>query len=278
MEKHKPPGESDNTKIKQDHLQRILHTLSPIWRSLITNPAHTGWIHPRPHGIDLNAGPGWYHHPEDLFGYPGSPLLLLGAARHAPVPLDSHVMDNQPQVLMTLQKHLIERAGMQQADGKPLSHLQSGDGNLTMHLYCGDTEQISRYSVIPALAAEQAYRRRKLCGVIYSDVNGNRPPFALLALYAATFPRLDILIHLSATGIKRIKKPHEPFLDEALGLIDKRYWLIREPYGAWQWSFAIGTNWQAFPVLNHLGFYPLTSVPGRAIMQRLSYPKKDHSR
>jgi hypothetical protein len=118
-------------------------------------------------------------------------------------------------------------------------------------------------------------------GLIYSDENGALPPFALLGDYARHLPHLDILIHVAATPIKRQRlSPNHPLserLDELMATIAKEQWIVRQPYGHHQWSFLIGTNWDAFPRFKRQGFWPVSSPEGARILRILSWTTQERS-
>jgi len=113
-----------------------------------------------------------------------------------------------------------------------------------------------------------------IMGYCYSDESGSMPPVDLLQSCARHLPSCDIILHASATNVKRRKNsPADPWpytLDECVNLIGKHNWIVRDPFLAHQWSFLIGTQWEAFPVFSGHGFHQTTSPEGQRIMRLLN--------
>lgn len=106
-------------------------------------------------------------------------------------------------------------------------------------------------------------------GLIYMDMNGI-PSFDILtkASCVPCFQRTDILINCPATALKRNNGNIR--LSEALSQIKKRYWIVRNPHGPWQWSMLIGSNWDSFPTWEKKGFYRVESAMGQKVLDVLS--------
>ena len=123
---------------------------------------------------------------------------------------------------------------------------------------------------------------KKQFGMLYADNNGC-PDYELIKNITniKQYGKLDILINCPAASHKRSLKiwhqSNKINLSEALIKINKKYWIIREPYGKFQWTFLIGTNWQSFPKFGHLNFYSSTTNKGRDILKRLTYTAKELS-
>ena len=107
-------------------------------------------------------------------------------------------------------------------------------------------------------------------GLLYHDPNGCINEKMLSNFFRKNETKhLDCLINCSATAIKRNYFSNKSLLIR-LKEINKERWLIRKPIGRWQWTFIIGTNWNAFPDLKKLGFYYLDSEEGQLIFSRLN--------
>ena len=91
-----------------------------------------------------------------------------------------------------------------------------------------------------------------------------------LALCAQARPRMEILIHLSAATIKRVKKYQGLCLQDYLELIPKRYWLVREPVDQHQWTFVLGSNTNNFKSWKGIGLWRVDSERGRKVFNRLN--------
>jgi len=109
-------------------------------------------------------------------------------------------------------------------------------------------------------------------GVVFNDENGV-PHFDLLAELSG-LPQLhltEFVIYLPATAVKWDRRVYQrATLLERLTTIKKRFWLIREPEGRWQWSFLVGTNWPKYPEWTKGGLHRLDSARGTAIFERLN--------
>ncbi len=117
-------------------------------------------------------------------------------------------------------------------------------------------------------------------GLIYHDPNGY-PDFELLEeiFKKENAKRLDILIRLEATTIKRCRTafPDKGYqeLGGHLARIKKSDWLIQEPQTAHQFSFLLGSNWPDLSTLKKIGLHLLASDEGRSIFDRLNYTKNE---
>ena len=121
-------------------------------------------------------------------------------------------------------------------------------------------------------------RRRKKYGLLYADPSGVAPPFNLLAAFASHYKRIDLLIYLSATNLKRKRAAQNgstPTLIDELSNIDKDQWIIREPHGQHQWSFLLGSNWLNYPTYESEGFHRVSSATGQCILHRLNYTENE---
>lgn len=116
---------------------------------------------------------------------------------------------------------------------------------------------------------------KKRLGLAYMDTNG-KPSFDVLAELSnvPNYQKMDILMNCSATAVKR-SGPNNPIcrgktLIEYLEMIDKRFFMIREPYGKMQWSFILATNWVNMPQFKKIGMFPITSSEGSEILKKLN--------
>lgn len=120
-------------------------------------------------------------------------------------------------------------------------------------------------------------------GMIYHDPSGQVPNFELLSEISnySAFRRVDIMIYLSATNIKRIRTSGRcdgaKCLEDYIPTINKKSWIIREGSGKHQWTFLIGSNWVSFPDWKKLGFYRLEDSRGSSIMNRLNHTSSELS-
>ncbi len=122
---------------------------------------------------------------------------------------------------------------------------------------------------------------RPRLGLLYCDPSGEVPPFNLLAAFAREkrTSRIDILIYLSATTLKRCagsrvcREDGHLRLNEYLSAIPKDDWILREPQSRHQWTFALGTKWSAMPDFPRRGMHKVGTPAGDDLLRRLTYPE-----
>jgi hypothetical protein len=105
--------------------------------------------------------------------------------------------------------------------------------------------------------------------MVLSDPNGFEVPLDQLAVLSRECPGLDFAIHWN-TRIRRLFRGQGwdfVDIDEAISMLNKRYWLIREPRGAHQWTVLIGRN---IKTGDHrtMGYFHLDSEKGQDVMAR----------
>jgi hypothetical protein len=266
MPRHGNVGYSKNTPVKQDHFRLLLDTHMRIVNGLFQAKP---WIEPLYFYLDLNAGPGRYPvHDDWLYG---SPLIACAVAQAIGLPLQAIFCEQGAREVQSLREELI-RFGFAKTVEEDVFH----NARTIMATICADDYLVTSKELLRHF---QEHIHIKRYGLIYSDENGNFPPFDLLGQYALVLPYVDIVIHLAASPIKlqRVSPIHQLSrrLDEFLGDIQKRYWMIREPYLQHQWSFLIGTNWSRFPQFKRQKFWPINSPEGANILRKLSFTTKE---
>jgi len=119
-------------------------------------------------------------------------------------------------------------------------------------------------------------------GIAYLDPYGGEDLYkdAIEAsrILASKYPKLDIVLNVNATSIKRPRGAGftNLFLIDMLDSITKKSWIISEPYGKHQWTFAIGTNWPDWAEWESAGFYNLDSKDGQEILTILNFTKNEN--
>ena len=235
-------GFSEHTYLKQQHFKGILKMHLRITQAVFSNQQ---WAKPPYYYFDLNSGPGVYK------GEDGSPLIFLKCANALAVDYSAVFIEiNEDRY-----NQLIENIKLYQ----------------DVKVFLGNYNDI-----IPQFLG---YSNRNKLGLLYSDETGKRPPFELLSKVASDYQRLDLLIYLSATNIKRIRRsPKTDLLEtliESIEKIDKKMWIVREPIAQHQWMFLIGSNWDNFPTWKKQGFYRINSKKGREILRYLTFTKDE---
>jgi hypothetical protein len=144
-------------------------------------------------------------------------------------------------------------------------------------LWHAEAEEVTDVLIARLEAAMEHHKNTQAYGVIYTDVNGGNILFDELVAYSYAFPTIDMILHLSATHRKRVHGRYgtRPPIVDAIAPIKKRHWIVRTPAGREQWTFLIGTNWDAFPDFSRHGFVTIDNPRGRAIMQAISYKQGD---
>lgn len=245
-------GVSVNTKTKQEHLKHIINTHISICEHIINK---NSWASRRYLWIDMNAGKGaWDPRPDDPQQEPinGSPLVFLNAMMKRPTPFVAFFIDNH------------------KANCDTLRQFTDLFGNSTS-VRNGDNKH--------ELIEISNELRRNHYGMVYSDENA-MVPFDTLAKFSEKpqCQRVDILVHMPATTLKRVRSAypdrHKQLQDEILG-IKKKYWIVREPVSRHQWTFLIGTNWEAFPQFRRHGFHRLNSKDGREVFLKLNHTQQE---
>jgi three-Cys-motif partner protein len=205
------------------------------------------WPPPEYWYFDINAGAGYC--PGD--GEPGSPVIFAEEARNAGVPARAMLYECERENCDLLRCSMADFKGV--------------------HVYPGDHRE-TLLSSIPDVD-------RPRLGLLYCDPSGTCPPFDLLADFAANklTERVDLLVYLGATNIKRVHAVHadkgHKRLDQLLASIPKEAWVIREAAGHEHWTFAFGSRWDGIKrmSLGSKGFHPIDGPEGRAILHRLTF-------
>ena len=237
---------SASTPIKDAHFREILKAHLPIVKAI---QKKSEWANRYYHYWDLNAGPGI-----DINGRVCSPLEFVAQAEW-----------------LNLNYH----AWFIEWD-KTSSEMLANFQNEHCEVICGDHNRI-----LPELISSIPWHKAKtIFGLLYSDQSGNMPPFELLGLFSQQFKYADILVYVSSANIKRgLKaKPGKKRLTELMATVNKKYWIVRQPMDKHQWTFLIGSNWDNFPVFEHLGFYRTDCEKGREIMHRLDTINEERKR
>lgn len=230
-------GNSDYTAEKQAIVRGIMRMHLKICQGIFKRHPHSHNVYQY---IDMNAGYG-----------DGSPSTFYDEVRHLHLPFQALLIDTQREQITRLQ-HLF--AGQSSS-----ITIMQGDHNAVVVPHCG------------------SWKRQHL-GLCYHDPNGEVSWEALAHIAAhPQCKKLDLLVNMSATAQKRIRLAtgDRSKLDEYLNTIEKKHWLIRKPYGNWQWTFLIGTNWADFPRWKKEDVYDLNSAQGQGIFEKLALTTRE---
>lgn len=114
-------------------------------------------------------------------------------------------------------------------------------------------------------------------GLIFVDHSGDLPDFEILSYIARVRPRMEILIYLSATNVKRINHDSGKRLSDYMSDIGKQYWLVRKPIkrDSHQWTFLLGSNTDIFKDYKRINFYRIDSKEAQEILLKLDLTENE---
>jgi three-Cys-motif partner protein len=243
-------GYGEYTGVKIEHLAKILEMHMPITKSVIRK--HAAYSEPAYRYVDLTAGKGIT--PD---GNPGSPIGFLNEVENPKLRFDvpfradfiERDQDNIDQLRKIVSIH-------------PLFSLH----HKNIHYYCDEYE-----NVIPELFK---FKKEFEFGIIYVDPSGDLPDFKTLSYLSSMRPKMEILIYLSATNVKRQYQQTKKFLADFLSETSKQYWLIRKPFrgDTHQWTFLLGSNKDFFKPYKSIRnyFYVLNSPEGQEVFEKMN--------
>lgn len=232
---------SDYTERKEDDFRGILQMHVNICKAILGRYAGPPYLY-----VDLYAGPGRLEY--DGHAFDGSPLVARDTVAAAGLAYEGVHFERDPDVARRL-------AGV------------LGPGRI-YDRSCQDG--------FPAWIASQGQSARRM-GLVYSDPINDEIPHELLNMAAERFPRVDLLSYVAATQYKRRRgvDPNRPYLADHIAAVNKKVVLIREPIGAWHWTFILWSNWVNLPEWRRRGFYRLDSPEGERILERLNLSKRE---
>lgn len=240
-------GLSNETLIKQEHFREIVRTHLMICNGIFKR--NYDWSENGNYFYyDLNSGPGCYE------GITGSPMIFLKEAR----------------IYRNIKFHcfLFEENVSNAAELEANIESMNLPDNFKINVIIKDSEiYLNKYMI---------YTKNCKFGMVYSDQNGRIPPFDTLSQfsYHKSNSRIDIVVNMSATNIKRVRGSSKCCenrnLNDYLRSIRKQAWLVRENHGKHQWTFLIGSNWKKFPEFKNIGFWNIQSREGNEIFSNLN--------
>ncbi len=241
-------GYGEYTGVKIEHLSKILAMHMAITQAVIKK--HASYYEPEYRYIDLTAGKG-----STPNGNSGSPIVFLDKA-------------GEPKFDIPFRADLIEREASNIDELKKAisAHSTGASQQGKVNFHHGNYE-----NVVP-----QLFKTKKdfELGLVYVDPSGDLPDFKTLAHITNMRPRMEILLYLSATNIKRQFQQTQKFLADFISETSKEHWLIRKPLkgDSHQWTFLLGSNIGFFKPHKKLTTYfcLLDSPEGKEIFEKMN--------
>ena len=243
-------GYSNSTYLKIEDLSRIFAMHLAITKAVLVK--HGNLYQQRYRYIDLTAGKGFTPN-----GLRGSPLIFLEQVESdkVKIPYRADLIECKEKNINELKLAILTEA----------NKLDWKGGEIEYHL--------GRYqSVIPSLLNEKCTNEM---GLFFVDPSGDLPDFDILGLIADLRPRMEILIYVSSTNIKRLYKHQEKRLTDYLEKVSKQHWLIRQPisWDQFKWTILLGSNSSLFRDYKKINFLRLESEGGQKILEKLNLTK-----
>lgn len=245
---------SAETEGKEADFRGILAMHATLCKGIMRRQGASPYLY-----VDLYAGPGHLEYRGRRFL--GSPLIAQDILTRAGFAYETVHFERDPEVAARLAEAL----------WTPTSLLDCPDAE-SAPIYAEDFR-----TAFPRWLDKAGHQPDRY-GLIYADPIRDEIPHGLFNQAAEQLPKVDLLSYVAATQYKRRRGVDDsrPYLLDHVKAVNKRVALIRQPLGAWQWTFILWSNWINFPEWQRRGFHRLDSERGEQIMDRLNLTKEQH--
>ena len=203
------------------------------------------------HYIELTAGKGF-----SPSGEKGSPLVFIEIAESKNIRYYIDFIECNQKNISCLEKILFEEKQKQEWQ------------NAFWNFHCGKYQ-----SEIQKFLNSDSNE----LGLVFVDHSGDLPDFPTLELISQLRPKMELLIYLPSTNVKRTYRYTEKHLKDYIESIGKKNWLIRKPL-SWdrhKWTFLLGSNSNIFSTYKSINFYKLDSDIGQAVFKQINLTTKE---
>ena len=238
-------GVSWLTPTKLHHLRAIMEMHVKITKAVLNKNPHYAREY---HFIDATAGPGKYR--AKWKTVEGSPLVFLSVAENEQLRYRADLIEKEPGNVALLRGHLPKL----------------GCGKASIHP--------GEYG--PIIRKLLSSKDQTQLGLLYVDPSTGIPDFDTVAYVSRMRPRMEVLMYLSATNLKRNHGITAQLLSDHIAEIDKTQWLVRRPVSSdrHQWTFILGSRTNLFKDYGRIEFYPLDSDEAQAFFPKLNLSAK----
>lgn len=114
-------------------------------------------------------------------------------------------------------------------------------------------------------------------GLVYIDHSGDNPDIDTLSTISELRPRMEVLIYIASTNVKRSKQYTGICLEDMISAAGKKNWLIRQPIQGdhFKWTFLLGSNASLFKRYRGIGFFRTSEDRGIEILERLNLTSRE---
>lgn len=238
------------TPIKVEHMRKIFAMHLAITKAVLNR---NEYFIRRYRYLDLTAGKG-----ATPDGNPGSPIIFLEQAESSDFgfPYRADFIESNPNSIRELRES-VDKAGS--THGWKLSDV---------HFHAGSYQEIA-----PDLLSTELERE---LGLIFVDHSGDIPQTESLSSIVQLRPRMEILLYIPTTNLKRVYQHSKLLLSDFMNELDKQHWLVRRPVkgDSHKWTFLLGSNTSLFKNYKSIDFVRMDSKEAKSFFPELNYTKK----